>query len=37
MALEQIENFDRQFVLVHRHRIERHQVGHQPLADLGSV
>ena len=32
MALEQIEHFDREFVLVHDHRIERHQIGHQTLA-----
>jgi hypothetical protein len=35
MALEEVEDFDGEFVLVHAYGIERHQVGNQAFADFG--
>ena len=37
VAFEQIENFDRELVFVHRDRIQRHQIGDEALADFESV
>jgi len=33
VTLEQVEHFDREFVLLHDDRVERHEIGHEPLPD----
>lgn len=34
MAFEQVENFDRELVFVHRHRVQGHEIGHETLPDV---